>query len=137
MPTAYDKAMQALYAFSLDPVAESTADKKSFAFRKGRSIYDAHACLCRALEGTGAPEWIVRADVRACYDSLSQEWLLAHIPMDRKVLREFLKAGVAFGGELFPTEVGISQGASLSPILGNMALDGLQAYLYEQLYRCV
>ncbi|MDB7919060.1 reverse transcriptase domain-containing protein [Flavonifractor plautii] len=134
VPTAYDKAMQALYAFSLDPVAESTADKKSFAFRKGRSIYDAHACLCRALEGTGAPEWIVRADVRACYDSLSQEWLLAHIPMDRKVLREFLKAGVAFGGELFPTEVGISQGASLSPILGNMALDGLQAYLYEQLY---
>ena len=52
----------------------------------------------------------MRADVRACYDSLSQEWLLAHIPMDRKVLREFLKAGVAFGGELFPTEVGISQG---------------------------
>ncbi|MFR5862562.1 MAG: hypothetical protein ACLUES_13320 [Flavonifractor plautii] len=27
--------------------------------------------------------------------TLSQEWLLAHIPMDRKVLREFLKAGVA------------------------------------------
>ena len=134
VPTAYDKAKQALYAFSLDPVAESTADKKSFAFRKGRSIYDAHACLCRALEGTGAPEWIVRADVRACYDSLSQEWLLAHIPMDRKVLREFLKAGVAFGGELFPTEVGISQGATISPILGTMALDGLQAYLYEQLY---
>lgn len=134
VPTAYDKAMQALYAFSLDPVAESTADKKSFAFRKGRSIYDAHACLCRALEEEDAPEWIVRADVRACYDSLSQEWLLAHISMDRKVLREFLKAGVAFEGELFPTDVGISQGASLSPILGNMALDGLQAFLYEQLY---
>lgn len=49
VPTAYDKAIQALYAFSLNPVAESTADKKSFAFRKGRSIYDAHACLCRAL----------------------------------------------------------------------------------------
>ena len=134
VPTAYDKAMQALYGFALDPVAESTADKKSFAFRKGRSIYDAHAWLCRALEEENTPEWIVRADVRACYESLSQEWLLTNIPMDRKVLREFLKAGVAFGGELFPTDEGISMGASLSPILGNMALDGLQAYLYDQLY---
>ena len=55
---------------------------------------------------------------------------MANIPMDKKVLWEFLKAGAAFGGELFPTEVGISQGATLSPILGNMALDGLQSYLY-------
>lgn len=134
VPTAYDKAMQALYAFSLDPVAESTADKKSFAFRKGRSALDAHACLCRALEDADAPSWVVCADVRACYDTLSQDWLLEHIPMDRKVLREFLKAGAVFGGELFPTDVGISQGTTLSPIIGNMALDGLQKHLYEQLY---
>lgn len=134
VPTAYDKAMQALYAFSLDPVAESVADKKSFAFRKGRSAFDAHACICRTLENADAPDWIVCADVRACYDTLSQDWLMANIPMDKKVLWEFLKAGAAFGGELFPTEVGISQGATLSPILGNMALDGLQSYLYERLY---
>lgn len=134
VPTAYDKAMQALYAFSLDPIAESVADKKSFAFRKGRSAYDAHAYLCRTLEDAEAPTWIVCADVRACYDTLSQDWLMEHIPMDKRVLRQFLKAGAAFGGELFPTDVGISQGATLSPILGNMALDGLQEYLYERLY---
>lgn len=134
VPTSYDKAMQILYAFSLDPVAESTADKKSFAFRRGRSMYDAHAYLCQIIESQDAPRWIVRADVRACYDTLSQDWLLEHIPMDKKVLREFLKAGTVFGGELFPTEIGISQGASLSPILGNMALDGLQDYLYNHLF---
>ncbi len=133
IPAAYDKAMQALYAFALDPVAESTADKKSCAFRKGRSALDAHAYLCQMLDGPDAPQWIVRADVKSCYDAISHSWLLENIPMDRKVLREFLRAGVVSGGELFPTLRGISQGATLSPILGNMVLDGLQAYLYENL----
>lgn len=134
IPTAYDKAMQALYAYSLDPVAESLADKKSFAFRKGRSMNDAHAYICQVLSGGDAPRWIVRADVRACYDTISHNWLLKHIPMDKKILREFLRAGAVFGGELFPTNQGISQGATLSPVLGNMVLDGLQAYLYDGLH---
>ena len=134
IPVAYDKAMQVLYAYSLDPVAESTADRKSFAFRKGRSMFDAHAYICAAFEGDNAPDWVVRADVKACYDSISHKWLLEHIPMDAKVLREFLRAGAVFAGELFPSEQGISMGATLSPILGNMTLDGLQRYLYEHLY---
>ena len=134
VPAAYDKAMQALYAYSLDPVAESTADRKSFAFRKGRSMFDAHAYICAAFEGDNAPDWVVRADVKACYDTISHKWLLEHIPMDTKVLREFLRAGAVFAGELFPSEQGISMGATLSPILGNMTLDGLQRYLYEHLY---
>ena len=133
IPTAYDKAMQALYAYSLDPVAEAVADKKSFAFRKGRSMYDAHAYICQALSGNHAPKWVVRADIRSCYDTISHDWLLKHIPMDKKVLREFLRAGAVFAGDLFPTSQGISQGATLSPILGNMVLDGLQAFLYDGL----
>ena len=134
VPVAYDKAMQALYAYSLDPVAESTADRKSFAFRRGRSMLDVHAYICSIFDGQEPPYWVVKADVRACYDSISQDWLLENVHMDKKVLRQFLKAGVAFGGDIFPTEIGISQGASLSPILGNIALDGLQDYLYERLY---
>lgn len=34
IPTVYDRAMQALYALALEPVAETTADTKSFGFRK-------------------------------------------------------------------------------------------------------
>ena len=33
IPTMYDRAMQALYALALSPVAESTADARSFGFR--------------------------------------------------------------------------------------------------------
>lgn len=134
VPTAYDKAMQVLYAYSLDPVAEATGDRKSFAFRKGRSMFDCHSYICKAFEGSNAPRYGLRGDVKSCYDKISHRWLLQNIPMDRKVLREILRAGAVFNGSLFPTERGISLGASLSPILGNMVLDGMQEYLYQKLY---
>lgn len=134
IPIAYDKAMQALHAFSLDPVAESTADKKSFSARKGRSTLDAYAHLCRILNQPDPPRWVLRADVKACYDSISHKWLIENIPMDKHVLRECLHAGLVSCGDFFPTNVGISLGASLSPILGNMVLDGLQAEVRRSLY---
>lgn len=132
--TYYDRAMQVLYAFTLDPVAESWADRKSFAYRKGRSAYDLNEYVREALSGYDAPEWIFVGDVHRCYEDLSQEWLLNHIPMATGVLRQFLKAGYVFAGELFPMDTGIGTGCSMSPIVANMALDGLQEYVYERLY---
>lgn len=54
--------------------------------------------------------------------------------MDITMLRKFLKAGMMRNGELFPTDKGMSMASSLSPILGNMMLDGLQSYIYDRLY---
>ena len=135
VPTFYDRSMQVLYSYSLAPVAEAMADRKSFAFRPGRSMQDAAAYIFEALKGSDAPEWIVVADVKACYASIQHGWLLSNVPMDKKVLQEFLKCGHVFAGELFPAgETGISLGANLSPLLGNLTLDGLQRYLYDHLY---
>ena len=135
IPVCYDKAMQVLYAYSIDPAAESLADRQSYAFRRGRSIYDAHSYIQRNFSGEGAPRFAVRVDVRKCYDSISHNWLMGNIPIDNKVLAETLGAGSIYGGELFPPlEYGISQGASLSPILGNMTLDGLQYAAFDKLY---
>ena len=50
------------------------------------------------------------------------------------MLRKFLKAGVIWHGELLSIDKGISLGTSLSPLLGNMLLDGLQSYIYHALY---
>lgn len=137
IPAARDKAMLVLYAFSLDPVSESTADKRSFFARKGRSAHDAYAYLFRNLQERGqgeSPKWIVRADVASFFYSVLHEWLIENIPMDKTVLKKFLRAGVIKHGELFETNRGISFASSLSPILGNMMLDGLQTYLYDKLY---
>jgi RNA-directed DNA polymerase len=135
IPTSYDRAMQVLYAFSLDPVAEGGGERKSFAFRKGRSMQDAHAFIMKGLTGQDAPRYIVKADVKACYASISHDWLLANVPMDTKVLFQFLKAGHVFAGEIFPPDdYGISLGSSISPILGNLSLDGMQAAIFEGLH---
>lgn len=134
VPAAHDKAMLLLYAYSLDPVAESTADRKSFSARKGRSAFDAHAYLVHDLTGANAPDWVVVIDVQSYYSSITHDRLIADIPMDSRMLKKFLKAGVIRDGELFSTEKGISLGTSLSPILGNMLLDGLQSYIFDRLY---
>lgn len=131
--TYYDKAMQCLYAYALDPVAESWGDRKSFAYRKGRSTYDMNEYIKYSLSGDDAPEWVFIGDVRKCYENISHEWIKKNIPMAENVLNEFLEAGYVYGGSLFPTDVGVGIGCSISPIVANMTLDGLQKYIYSRL----
>lgn len=133
IPCMYDRAMQALYALGLDPVSETLADSKSLGFRKGRSAQDACAYLYTALGRRYSPQWVMEGDIRGCFDHISHEWLLEHIPMDKSVLKQFLKAGYVYEKELFPTEEGTPQGGVISPILANMTLDGIQSLLAEQL----
>jgi RNA-directed DNA polymerase len=135
IPVYFDRAMQALHSYALDPVSESTGDKKSCAFRKGRSQFDVHAYLVKAFEMYNPPKYIVKADIKACYGSISHEWLLNNIPMETSVLKQFLRAGHVFNGELFPPDdFGITLGSSISPILANMCLDGMQYAIYDGLY---
>lgn len=129
IPCMYDRAMQALYALALDPVSEVTADTKSFGFRKGRSCQDACEYIFAALSRKVSAEWVLEGDIKGCFDHISHEWLIENIPMDKSVLKQFLKAGFVFENELFPTDDGTPQGGVISPILANMALDGMQRML--------
>ena len=118
--------MQALYALTLDPVSESMGDTHSFGFRKGRSCQDASKYLFNVLSRSYSPKWILEGDIEGCFDNISHDWLMENIPMDKSVLKQFLKAGFVFEDKLFPIEDGTPQGGIVSPILANMALDGLQ-----------
>lgn len=129
IPCMYDRAMQALYALALDPVSEVTADTKSFGFRKGRSCQDACEYIFAALSRKVSAEWVLEGDIKGSFDHISHEWLIENIPMDKSVLKQFLKAGFVFENELFPTDDGTPQGGVISPILANMALDGMQEML--------
>ena len=135
LPTYYDRAMNVLYGYSLVPVTEAMGERKSFAFRPGRSTQDAHAYVLEALKGFHAPDFVVCGDIKSYYAHIQHSWLLKHVPMDKHVLSEFLNAGIVFAGELFPAEdVGISEGSNISPYLGNFVLDGLQKYIFEGLH---
>ena len=132
IPTMYDRAMQALYALALDPVSESTADNKSFGFRKARSCQDACEYIFTALSHNSSAKYILEGDIKGCFDNISHDWLIENIPMDKPILRQFLKAGFIFNHELFPTEDGTPQGGVISPIFANMALDGMQLALDKE-----
>jgi RNA-directed DNA polymerase len=129
IPTMRDRAMQALYLLALDPVAETTADANSYGFRKERSTADAIAQCFNVLSHPTSAEWILDADIKACYDRISHDWLLSHVPMDKQILRGWLKAGFMEQGLVHPTVAGTPQGGIISPVVANLALDGLEHVL--------
>ena len=129
IPCMYDRAMQSLYA--LEPVAETTADTKSFGFGKGRSCQDACEYIFTALSSKFSPTWVLEGNIKGCFDNISHQWLIDNIPMDKSILKQFLKAGFVFKDKLFATDEGTQQGGIISPILANMALDGIQKVLVE------
>ena len=103
IPTMKDRAMQALYLLALEPVSETMADNNSYGFRKERSAADAIGqCFC-ALAKDASPQWILEGDIKGCFDHISHEWLLNNIPMDKVMLRKWLKCGFIFNKELFST----------------------------------
>jgi len=131
IPCMSCRAMQALWMLALQPVAESQADPNSYGFRPERSTADAIEQCFITLGKRRSPEWILEGDIRGCFDNISHPWLLEHIPMDKRILRGWLQAGYIDEGALFDSTAGTPQGGIISPVLSNMALDGLEAAVYK------
>jgi len=131
IPTMKDRAQQALYLLALDPVVETTADNNSYGFRQQRSCADAVEQCFNALSKPN-PQWILEGDIKSCFDRISHDWLLAHVPMDRAILQKWLKSGYMEKHVLHETTDGTPQGGIISPALSNCALDGLERLLKEK-----
>lgn len=129
IPTMADRAMQALYLLALDPIAETLGAPNSYGFRTERSTADAIEQCFNVLARQHAPQWLLEGDIRACFDGISHEWVLAHIPMDKAMLQKWLKAGFREKHLRYPTEAGVPQGGICSPVMANLALDGLERLL--------
>jgi len=126
IPTMRDRAMQALYALTLAPIAETYGDLNSYGFRTGRSCADAIEQCFNCLSHKHSATWILEADIAACFDNISHQWLLDNVPVDKKILTQWLHAGFLDKGNLYPTLKGTPQGGIISPILMNITLDGLE-----------
>jgi len=132
IPAMIDRAQQALHLQALEPVAETQADPHSYGFRRSRGTHDAINRVFTLLAREGAAPWILEGDIKGCFDHISHGWLKCHVPMDKKVLSAWLKAGFVESGKLFPTTAGTPQGGIASPTLANVALDGLEKALAER-----
>ena len=137
IPTMHDRAMQAIYKLALAPVAETTADRNSYGFREMRCCADAIAAGFNALSKPNSATWIYEADITGCFDNILKSWLMDNIPIEKRILKQWLDAGYMEKGLSYPTRKGTPQGGIISPMLANMALDGLEKAILDAVpYRC-
>jgi len=132
IPTMKDRAMEALYLQALDPIAETTGDPNSYGFRPKRSTADAIEQCFIVLGRKQSAQFVIEGDIRACFDEISHQWLEANIPLEPRVLQQWLKAGVLDGGTLLEVNAGTPQGGIASPVMANLTLDGLEQMLQQQ-----
>lgn len=85
--------MQALSLLALQPVAETLAETHSYGFRPERCTADALVYCHMLFSQKNGATWALEGDRKSCFDKISHEWLIAHIPMEKDLLKKWLKAG--------------------------------------------
>ena len=122
-----DKIVQRAAVEVLNAIYEQDFLGFSYGFRPGRGQHDALDALAVGITHTKV-SWIVDADVRSFFDSMSHEWLIRFVkhrigdPRMIRLIRKWLKAGVLDGGEWTSSDTGSPQGAVASPTLANIYL---------------
>src|SRR3979490_2815744 len=118
-----DKIVQRATAAVLSAIYE----EDFLGFRPGRSTHDAMDALMVGITSTKV-NWILDADIRSFFDTVSQEWLIKfgeHRVGDRRIIRliqKWLQAGVLEDGIVTVSDKGTGQGSVISPLLANLYL---------------
>ena len=128
VPTIADRAWQCLAKYALEPAHEATFHARSYGFRTGRAAHDAQKYLFDHLNShsNGIKKRVIELDIEKCFDRINHssimDKLIAPLGIKTGIFR-CLKTGVNPG---FP-EQGTPQGGVVSPLLANIALDGIEA----------
>ena len=131
IPNIIDRGLQALTLLCLDPIVEEMSDTHSYGFRRYRSTSDAIQRIRTLLDKKSGPRYIWDVDIEKCFDNISHEFLEKEIkPITCSKVYEYilkwLKAPIVEKViKTFPRK-GTPQGAIISPLLCNIALNGLE-----------
>ena len=133
IPTIADRAWQCLAKYALEPAHEALFHKRSYGFRPGRSAHDAQKILFLNLcaNKNGIDKRVIELDIEKCFDKISHTTI-----MDNLIAPSCIKSGIfrclkAGTNPEFP-EQGTPQGGVVSPLLANIALNGI-----ENIHSCV
>jgi len=136
-----DKIVQKAVAETiLTPIYEAEFLGFSYGFRPGRGAHNALDALAVGLERRKI-SWIVDADIRGFFDSVSRDWLvrfLEHRIGDKRVIRlitKWLNAGVMEDGQWQDNLRGTPQGSVISPILANVYLHYVLDLWFQRRWR--
>ena len=122
-----DKIVQRATVAVLNALYEEDFLGFSYGFRPGRGAHDALDALCVWIDRTKV-NWILDADIRSFFDSVSKEWLVRFVEHrigDSRIIRliqKWLKAGVLESGVVTVGDAGTAQGSVISPLLANVYL---------------
>ena len=127
VPTMADRAWQCLAKYALEPAHEATFHAQSYGFRMGRSAHDAQKKLFHNLRSNcnGIDKRVIELDIEACFDRINHSAIMDNLiaPAGLKLgIFRCLKAGTNIG---FPDQ-GTPQGGVVSPLLANIALNGIE-----------
>ena len=126
IPTLQDRARQTLVRQALEPEWAAKLSPHTYGFRPGRSCWDAMEAIFNGIRYR--PQFALKVDIAKCFDRICHEALLAKtqtLPMIRRQLKAWLKAGTWEDNHLFLTKAGTPQGGSISPLLALIALHGM------------
>jgi RNA-directed DNA polymerase len=132
IPCLQDRVAQAMVKNALEPSWEARFEANSYGFRPGRSCHDAlqqcHRRLCKGMDS-----WVLDADICGAFDHISHEHILTTLGQvpGRELIRQWLKAGYVEAEIFHPTAQGTPQGGIISPLLANIALDGMETLLSQ------
>jgi RNA-directed DNA polymerase len=129
IPAIADRAQQQRVRNALEPEWEARLDRKQYGFRPGRGCHDAIEMIHNAVAPRNAKrDWVLDADLESAFDKIGHNFLLGRIGTfpAREQVRAWLKAGVVDKGRYSPTDEGTPQGGVISPLLLNIALQGME-----------
>jgi len=127
-----DRALQELILMSLDPIIEQKNDLHSYGFRKYIGTWDAMTRLRTVLDKPFSPLWVWDLGISDCFNQISHEYISKELdkvlyPKGSKLILKWIKAGIIEKGIITLPSKGIPQGGVTSPLLCNIALNGLES----------
>jgi RNA-directed DNA polymerase len=139
IPAVRDRVVQGALKLVLEPIFEADFKPCSYGFRPKRRARDAIAEIHYLATPARNYEWVLEADIAACFDEISHSALLERIRgrvNDKRVLglvKAFLKAGILTeDGVQRDTDTGTPQGGIASPLLANIALSVLDDHFADR-----
>ena len=127
VPTIADRAWQCLLKYALEPAHEATFHARSYGFRPGRSTHDAQKILFSQLRScsNGKTKKILEIDIEKCFDRINHRAILDKVIAPEFIINGLHKCLKSGTNPEFPNQ-GTPQGGVISPLLANIALNGIE-----------
>ena len=130
IPSIIDRVYQEVCKLALEPMFEAKFESSTYGFRPCRGTSDAIEKIHTFTRGLKR-KYIFEGDFKSCFDTLSHQHILdklGNFPL-KGLIKKWMKAGYLENNVFHKTQAGTPQGGIISPLLANIALDGMEEAL--------